>query len=224
MCALAVVAGCPACVVDARPATVPRGGGPTAVLASGPLLAPLHAIARHAWFAVRERPEDEWERWEIWAPDAGECELWGYVCKRRRGALSWGPDGAVLVHAVVQGPEASRIIACIRSESPRYANRNFYAPWPGPNSNTFIDVLLRACKWEVDLPATAIGKDYRGFFGASLTSGGTGVQFETPAVGIKLGLREGLEIHILTFTLGIDFWPFALKVPGGTGRIGWEDR
>jgi hypothetical protein len=218
----AAALSCCSCVLHARPVAVPDDDQPTAVLASGPLLVPLHVIARHTWFAVRERKDDGWERWEVWAPDWGDC--WGYVCRRRLDALSWNDDGAVLVHSIVRGPEAARIIACIRSGAPRYPNRNFYAPWPGPNSNTFVDVMLRECKWKVDLPATAIGKDYRGFFGASLTSGGTGIQLETPAVGIKVGATEGLEIHVLALTFGFDFWPFAIKVPGGIGRIGWEDR
>jgi hypothetical protein len=220
-CVLGVALGCCSCVLHARPVAVPDEDGPAAVLASGPLLQPLGAIARHTWFALREGKDEGWERWEVWTPDWGDC--WGYVCRRRLEALSWG-DGSVLVHAVVRGAEALRIIRCIRSGSPRYPNRGFYAPWPGPNSNTFVDVMLRECRWKADLPATAIGKDYRGFFGASLTSGGTGFQIETPAVGLKVGATEGLEIHLLAFTIGFDFWPFALKVPGGIGRIGWEDR
>ncbi len=139
---------------------------------------------------------------------------------RCRGAK----DGTVRVHAILHGPAARRLIECLRAEAPQYPNRNFYVPWPGPNSNTFVDVMLRKCDWEVDLPATAVGKDYRGFFGASLTSGGTGVQLESPLVGIKIGAKEGLEIHILALTFGFDFWPLAIKVPGGVGRIGWEDR
>lgn len=221
---LAAAAACFGCVLHERPVAVPDVEGPTAVLASGALFPPMHVIAKHTWFAVRERRDEPWERWEIWYPDSEECTLWGYVCKRSLEALSWGNDGTVRVHAIIHGPAAKRVIECLRAEAPQYPNRNFYAPWPGPNSNTFVDVMLRKCNWEVDLPATAVGKDYRGFFGASLTSGGTGVQLESPLVGIKIGAREGLEIHILALTFGFDFWPFAIKVPGGVGRIGWEDR
>lgn len=224
VCVLPVVLLCGGCVLGARPAAVPEDGEPTAVLASGPLMEPLHVLARHAWFAVRDRGQTEWERWEIWRHDASECDVWGYVCRRNLDALSWGGgEGSVRVHSILRGAEATRFIACLRAAAPVYPNRSFYAPWPGPNSNTFVDVMLRQCGWEASLPATAVGKDYRGFFGASLTSGGTGIQLESAMLGLKVGLKEGIQIHVLALTLGIDFWPFAIEVPGGIGRIGWED-
>jgi hypothetical protein len=95
--------------------------------------------------------------------------------------------------------------------------------WPGPNSNTYVDVMMRRCKLRADLPATAIGKDFRGWIGASWTSGGTGFQIETPLVGVKLGLTEGVEVHILALTIGVDWWPPALILPLGGGRIGFAD-
>ena len=36
-----------------------------------------------------------------------------------------------------------------------------YLMWPGPNSNTYVDAMLRSCHLHVDLPATAVGKDHR---------------------------------------------------------------
>jgi hypothetical protein len=59
--------------------------------------------------------------------------------------------------------------------------------------------------------------------GASLTSGGTGIQVETPIVGVKLGLKEGVELHVLALAFGVDLWPPALIVPFGSGRVGFED-
>ncbi len=54
-------------------------------------------------------------------------------------------------------------------------------------------MVLRTCKLSASLPATAIGKDWRGLFGAGITSERTGVQVETPIIGVKLGLKEGVE-------------------------------
>jgi hypothetical protein len=76
----------------------------------------------------------------------------------------------------------------------------------------------------MDLPAPSIGKDYRGVFGVSGTSGGTGVQLETPLVGAKVGLTEGIEAHVLGMALGVDVWPPALIVPVEHGRVGFADR
>jgi hypothetical protein len=85
--------------------------------------------------------------------------------------------------------------------------------------------MIRRCELYVELPAPAIGKDYRGpVVGASLSPGGTGVQLETPLVGGKLGITEGIEFHVLGMGWGVDIWPPALIVPVGPGRIGFDDR
>jgi hypothetical protein len=183
----------------------------------------VNLFARHAWFVVRDAGESAWERWEIWRK--GEAETsWGYVARNAQGPWTWGaaPDNVIL-HGELRGPQASAFIDCLRSESPLYEHRDFYVIWPGPNSNTYIDAMLSRCGMRVDLPPTAIGKDWRGVVGVSPTTKGTGAQLETPLVGIKIGLAEGIEIHVLTMTFGVDFWPPALKVPLGTGRIGFED-
>ena len=82
----------------------------------------------------------------------------------------------------------------------------------------------RWCGLHASLPATAVGKDFRGLAGITRTSGGTGFQIETPLVGVKLGLKEGIEIHLLTLGFGVDFWPPALILPLGPGRLGFDDR
>ena len=51
----------------------------------------------------------------------------------------------------------------------------------------------------------------------------TGFQIETPLVGLKLGLTEGIEIHVLALTVGIDWWPPAIILPLGGGRVGFAD-
>ncbi|WP_394840501.1 hypothetical protein LVJ94_02930 [Pendulispora rubella] len=84
--------------------------------------------------------------------------------------------------------------------------------------------MARKCGISVELPSTANGRDYRGIVGAGVTSGGTGVQLETPLVGLKLGLKEGVEVHIFGGAVGVDFWPPAIIVPIGAGRIGFDDR
>ena len=198
------------CVVNPRPLDVPRTRGAVVLLVSTEMPSPIDTIARHAWLVVRKKNESVFYRIEY-------------------GGFGSGPFGGVsgeLLHAVWVGEEAEHAIPCLE----HHANlgerriRSGYLPWPGPNSNTFVDELLRACDLHADLPATAIGKDYRGVAGASLTSGGTGVQLETPLVGLKLGLKEGVEVHLLSFVLGIDVWPPALLVPLGSGRFGFDDR
>ena len=67
----------------------------------------------------------------------------------------------------------------------------------------------------LDLPPTAIGKDYltNGSVIASSPSG-TGYQFSLfGLVGILVGAEEGLEVNVLGLTFGIDPLDLAVKLP-----------
>jgi hypothetical protein len=75
-----------------------------------------------------------------------------------------------------------------------------------------------------ELPPTSIGKDYRGAIGVSRTTGGTGVQLETPVVGLRIGLTEGVQLHVFGLAIGVDWWPPAIVLPVGEGRLGFADR
>ena len=98
-----------------------------------------------------------------------------------------------------------------------------YVTWPGPNSNTFIANLGRNVPaLGLELPPTAIGKDYleRGI--TALTPSGSGYQLSMfGMLGMSLSRDEGLEIHLLGFTLGLDPLDLAIKLPG-LGRISFR--
>src|SRR5262249_27590407 len=106
-------------------------------------------------------------------------------------------------------------------ESPTYPNRDRYLAWPGPNSTTYIAWVFRQSGVSADLHPMGLGKDYLGTFGAGITTTRTGLQAETPLLGLKVGLLDGLELHFIGFTLGIDTWPSALKTP--FGRVGFDE-
>jgi hypothetical protein len=201
-CLIACLALLSACVIGKHDTTLPESKEAMIVLASDTMPAPINTIAVHAWFVVKEEGSKTWRRIE-----------YGGV-----------PKGEVKVHAIWKGKKASEGIRCLDRWKQELYLKKYWA-YPGPNSNTYIDHLLRKCDLWADLPATAIGKDYRGrLIGASYTSGGTGFQVETPLVGFRLGLREGVEVHLLSLAFGIDLWPPALIVPFGEGRIGFADR
>ncbi len=203
-----MVASLSGCVIFKRPLVAPTGDDAAILLVTTEMPQPISTIARHAWFAVRQKGKKEWRRIEV-------------------GGFGSGPFAGVSnvrLHAIWRGKKAERGIACLREHAANAKPGRSYLPWPGPNSNTFVDAMLRRCNLHADLPSTAIGKDYRGLVGLSWTSGGTGFQFETPLFGFKLGLTEGIEIHLLAFAFGIDLWPPAIIVPVGPGRIGFEDR
>jgi hypothetical protein len=205
--AIIVVSCGMSCVIGQRPVKVPDGTDAAIVLASTAMPEPIAEVGRHAWLAVRETGSTEWQRIEY-------------------GGFGSGPlDGLsdVRVHGVWTGEVAAKAIPCLRAHVD-LAQPEPYVMVPGPNSNTFVDRLLRWCGLHADLPATAVGKDFRGIVGVTRTSGGTGFQIETPLVGVKVGLKEGIEIHLLTLGFGIDLWPPAIIVPLGGGRIGFDDR
>jgi len=127
--------------------------------------------------------------------------------------------------AEVRGPRAAAAIPRIEAAVRAYPHAHDYRVWPGPNSNTFTAwVARRVPELELDLPPTAIGKDYlpNGSVLARAPSG-TGWQASLLGVlGITAALDEGLELNLLGLGLGVDVREPALRLPG-IGRIGVDD-
>ena len=93
--------------------------------------------------------------------------------------------------------------------------------YPGPNSNTYTAWVGRHIpELKLDLPPTAIGKDYLGYGVIAKAPSGTGIQISFfGLLGILAGVEEGLEINVAGLTFGVDPLGLALKLPG-FGRIG----
>jgi hypothetical protein len=124
--------------------------------------------------------------------------------------------------ADIRGKQAETAIARIEELAPQYEYRQRYQVWPGPNSNTYIAHLLREIdELEVDLPATAIGKDYIERVGFMAAPSNTGFQFSAHGMlGLTLALDEGVEVNLLGASYGVDLYPPALKLPA-IGRLGF---
>jgi hypothetical protein len=204
--------GMASCAVFQRPLTAPPNDQATILLITGGLGFPMDQIARHPWFAFREAGGERWDVFEVGG--GGDLD----------DPFDNSPYVDPILHGVWRGAEAERGIACLRREAPPWLDALDYRFYPGPNSNTFGDVMLRKCKLRASLPSTAVGKDWRGLLGASWTTEGTGFQVETPVVGLRLGLKEGVEVHILGLSIGVDLWPPAIILPLGGGRLGFADR
>jgi hypothetical protein len=180
------------------------------------------ALGVHTWLAVKPRAASHYTRYEVF----------GWGVQRGRPALlireGLTPDGYwfgsrpdLLVD--LRGAQAEVAIEKIRAAAARYPHHHEYTLWPGPNSNTFTAYIGRAVpELRLDLPPTAIGKDYLaggGFFARSPS--GTGFQLSAYGLlGLLVGLEEGLEINILGLSVGIDILRPALKLPG-IGRLGF---
>src|SRR5882724_10814541 len=174
-------------------------------------------FAVHTWIVVKERGASRYSRYDYTA--------WGDPIR----VDGFAPDGrwfgAVPQPVVsVDGQEAEKLIPKIRSVIENYKFRAYgdYSPWPGPNSNTFVQAVLDAVpELKAVLPPTAIGKDYP-YEGKSfgLTPSGTGVFASLGGyLGLTIGWIEGFEINFLGAVLGFDIRRPALKFPG-IGRLG----
>lgn len=204
----------PSCIIAKRSLRMPDNSQTVVALFSGGLGEPMSEIARHPWFAIRHKGETQWSEYQVGGggiPGDDPSINGGYV--------------KPILHGLWVGEEGERAAKCVEKVGPKIKDDiEAHYFFPGPNSNTFGDRVLRACKLSASLPSSSVGKDWRGIFGAGITSERTGIQVETPIVGFKIGLKEGIEVHFIHLSFGIDLWPPAIILPLGPGRIGFADR
>ncbi len=117
----------------------------------------------------------------------------------------------------IRGDTAAQAIENIQSIVATYPWRSSYRTYPGPNSNTFVAFISRNVPaLELDLPPTAIGKDYLGnvkFIGKPPS--GRGIQLSLWGLaGILISPVEGFELNILGLSLGVNPANLALRLPG----------
>ena len=178
------------------------------------------AFAVHTWIAVKPAGADSYTSYEVigW-------RYWrsGNGLTRREGAPDRQWFGSTPeIYAELRGAEAAAAIPQIEAAVAAYPFAEAYRTWPGPNSNTFTATVARQVPaLRLDLPPTAVGKDYLGetSFVAAAPSG-TGYQVSLFGVaGLLAAKEEGLEINLLGMTFGIDPLGLAVKIPG-LGRLG----
>lgn len=178
------------------------------------------ALGVHTWIATKARNADQYTRLEVigWGVRRGLPAL--RIHNGVPDARWYGHEPFVL--AELRGPAAEAVIERIEQIAREYPYADQYKVWPGPNSNTFTAYVARQIpELKLDLPSTAIGKDYLtgGAQWASTPSGG-GVQFSAGGLlGILVSREEGIEINLLGLSFGIDMSPPALRLPG-LGRVG----
>ena len=178
------------------------------------------AFAVHSWIAVKPADAAAYEVYEVigWRRNRGLS-----VVSRdtRVPDLPWyGSVPTLLLD--LRGAEAGALIDRVKQATAAYPWADEYTAWPGPNSNTFVAWIGRQVpELGLDLPSTAIGKDYLPLadaFGPSVS--GSGYQASLLGLAsVSLGSQEGLEINLLGLNLELDLLDLAVELPG-FGRIG----
>ena len=173
----------------------------------------------HTWIAVKPAQASAYTVYEVigwrlrWADSV--------VAIHERAADARWYGSLPEVYAEKRGEEAEALIPRIDAAARAYPYASEYTAWPGPNSNTFVAWITRAVpELGVDLPPTAIGKDYLGAALVGTAPSGHGVQL---SLGGMLALTasgvEGLELNLLGLTFGVNPFDPSLKLPL-IGRLG----
>ncbi len=167
----------------------------------------------HTWFAVKPSDADTYTIYEVI----------GWRQRRRLSVLAvydnvpdrrWYGSMPVVL-AEKKGAGVDELIQRIDQVAYEYPYARRYTVWPGPNSNTFTAWVSRAVpELALDLPPTAIGKDYLGYRFISLPPSGTGLQFSVFGLfGVLVSSVEGLELNLLGLTFGVTRDPWGVKLP-----------
>ncbi|MDR3300818.1 MAG: DUF3750 domain-containing protein [Candidatus Accumulibacter sp.] len=177
-------------------------------------------VAQHPWIIFKRAGEKTFTRYDVIGWSAGQYVRRDYALP---DGLWYGKRPRLLVDHRGDGVETmiTRVEAAIES----YPFADSYHAYPGPNSNTFLAHIGREVpELKLDLPANAIGKDYRPISNpVGLSPTGSGVQISILGLlGVSVGLQEGLEINVLGINLGLDLNSPGFRLPF-IGRIGIDD-
>jgi hypothetical protein len=190
-----------------------RGRG----LRDGGALGPVEGYLRGAPLAGAEAARaTRYERYDVVG--------WGSPVRKDNYPADgrWYSSEPQIVHEV-RGVEAQALIPKLRAAVASYPWGDYgdYIVWPGPNSNSFVAHIARAVpELGAELDPAGIGKDW---LGPGLQTGrmpsGTGWQVSWHGlIGAGASWREGVELHFLGSTIGIDFDRPAIKLPA-LGRV-----
>jgi len=171
----------------------------------------------HTWVAVKATDAPQWTVYEVvgwrlrWSPSA-------IVVGNRPPDGRWF-GAAPELYAQRRGAGVDALIERIDAAARSYPYGSEYRAWPGPNSNTFTAWIARAVpELELDLPATAIGKDYLGASIVGAAPSGSGYQVSLAGVlGVAISKVDGLELNLLGLNFGVG--RNGLKLPL-VGRVG----
>lgn len=173
----------------------------------------------HTWIAAKPAGAQRYTVYEV----VGWRLRWddsAVVISNRAPDGRWYGNAPELL-AEKRGAGVDALIARIDKAARSYPHAGEYTVWPGPNSNTFTAWVARAVpELELDLPATAIGKDYLDDRVVAKPPSGSGMQLSLYGLfGLIVSDVEGLELNVLGLTFGVNPFAPAIKLPL-VGRVG----
>lgn len=177
-------------------------------------------FAVHPWIIYKKTGETAFTRYEVVGWRGNNVIQRNYALP---DGLWYGAQPKLLVDH--RGQEVDAMIQQIEKAIGNYPYPATYRSYPGPNSNTFLAHLGREVPTlRLDLPANAIGKDYRSIDRpVGMSSSGRGWQVSLLGLlGLSVGLEEGIELNVLGLDFGLDVNRPALRLPF-IGRLGMDD-
>ncbi|MCP4094173.1 MAG: DUF3750 domain-containing protein [Planctomycetes bacterium] len=190
-------------------------------------------FAEHSWIDLKDGNENAWTRIEIDGVMSGVV-IEELSAEDARANERW--DNPVFVLESFHGVEAQDLIPRVLESANAVTDFGYremfrnedtwamkfipptdgrlYDAWPGPNSNTLIaQIIDRTAGLHAELHHNGVGKDYPDVFRAGITASGLGVEADFGQLGLGLGFRQGVELHLAGLTAGLSLWPPALKLP-----------
>jgi len=176
-------------------------------------------FAVHTWIAVKADGADQYTVHQVigWRARHGGSAVVSGPGVPDRNWYGAKPQ----IYKDIRGADAEALIPKIEAAVGSYPHAHRYVLWPGPNSNSFTAHIAREVPGlAVDLPPTAIGKDYIGngnLFGPAPSN--TGIQISLfGLLGLTLAIEEGIELNVLTLGVGVDPLDLGIRLPG-IGRL-----
>ena len=175
---------------------------------------PKGLFAVHSWIAMKRQGDEDFEVIQVigWRQDA----LGNVLFRERNVPINswWGNEATCILD--LRGEDVESIIDKVDAAIVAYPWKRDYRLFPGPNSNTFVAWIgLQVPEMGLDLPSTAIGKDWRPLENSlGSSASGTGIQASLfGLLGTSIGFEEGLEINILGLNFELDLFDLALEIP-----------
>ncbi len=167
----------------------------------------------HTWIAVKPSNAPAFTVYEVVGWRLRWADSVVAIGGRRPDGPWYGARAELL--AELRGEQVDRLIARIDRMAQTYPYATRYTAWPGPNSNTFVAWITRAVpELRVELPPTAIGKDYlpRAVFGAAPSGRGFTMSL-FGLLAVTASPVEGFEVNLFSLTFGFNPFTSTLKVP-----------